>query len=118
MHTDVNPYPQSDSIIQSAQSRGVPVISAKQLLTWLDARNSSSIQSVVWNNNSETFSIQSNAAAQGLQVMVPVPTGFNVSTVRYNGNSIPVSTFVVKGLNYAVFEGLTGNYQINFVAGP
>jgi hypothetical protein len=118
MHTDVNPYPQSDLIIQSAQSRDVPVISAKQLLTWLDGRNSSSIQSVVWNNNSETFSIQSNAAARGLQVMVPVPTGFNVSTVIFNGTSIPVSTFVVKGLNYAVFDGLTGNYQINFVAGP
>ena len=40
MHTDVNSEPGADAIFNSAVSRGVPIISARQLLTWLDARNS------------------------------------------------------------------------------
>jgi hypothetical protein len=118
MHNDVNPWPDSDAIIASATSRGVPVISAKQLLTWLDARNASSIQSPVWSNNSETFSIQANSAARGLQVMVPVPTGLQTSLVNLNGTSILFSEFTIKGLRYAVFAANTGNYQINFNAVP
>ena len=32
----------SDAIVASAQARGVPVVSAQQMLTWLDGRNGSS----------------------------------------------------------------------------
>ena len=48
MHTDFNPSDGSigsDAIVASAQSRGVPVVSARQMLTWLDGRNGSSFQS-------------------------------------------------------------------------
>ena len=38
MHTDSPIHPESDAILSSALTRGVPVISARQLLTWLDAR--------------------------------------------------------------------------------
>ena len=40
------------SIVASAQARGVPVVSARQLLTWLDGRNSSSFESLTWSGNS------------------------------------------------------------------
>ncbi len=33
--------PRADAIVASAQARGVPVISARQLLTWIDGRNAS-----------------------------------------------------------------------------
>ena len=88
MHTDADPEPEADAIFSSATRRGVPIISSRQLLTWLDARNASSIRSVNWGNNSQTFSIQANANAQGLQVMVPVPAGYTASAVTYNGSSI------------------------------
>src|SRR5262249_33862961 len=42
MHTDSADSAGSDAIVASAQSRGVPIVSAKQMLTWLDGRNGSS----------------------------------------------------------------------------
>jgi hypothetical protein len=114
MHTDVNPFPQSDAIIASASNRGVPVITARQLLNWTDARNLSFIRSVVWNDNSETFVIESNSGARGLQVMVPVPSGLSVSSVLYDGGEITFDTVLVKGISYAIFDGKSGAYQVNF----
>ena len=42
MHTDAATIPQNDALIASAQARGVPIVSGKQLLTWIDGRNASS----------------------------------------------------------------------------
>ena len=42
MHTDQYPHPGSDAIVAAAQARHVPVVSARQVLEWLDARNGSS----------------------------------------------------------------------------
>ena len=39
MHTDAATIPQNDALIASAQSRGVPIVSGKQMLTWIDGRN-------------------------------------------------------------------------------
>ena len=38
----------ADAIVASAKARGVPVVSAKQMLTWLDGRNGSSFGSIAW----------------------------------------------------------------------
>ena len=42
MHTDNAASPESDAIVASAQARGVPIVSAKQLLDVADGRNASS----------------------------------------------------------------------------
>jgi hypothetical protein len=34
----------SDAVVASALSRGVPIVSAKQMLTWLDGRNAFDVQ--------------------------------------------------------------------------
>ena len=44
-----NPSAESDAIVASAQARSVPIVSAKQMLTWLDGRNGSSFGSLSWN---------------------------------------------------------------------
>ncbi|HYG34426.1 MAG TPA: hypothetical protein VEC99_06555, partial [Clostridia bacterium] len=106
--------PESDAIISSARNRGVPVISARQLLTWLDARNASSIQSLAWSNNRQTFSVQTSA--RGLRVMVPLPSGYSVSGVKYNGNAIQYSMEAIKGLQYVVFASGPGDYEVSFAA--
>jgi hypothetical protein len=51
VHTDTEPEPDADAIFTSATSRGVPIISARQLLTWVDARNASAFQSIVWDSS-------------------------------------------------------------------
>jgi hypothetical protein len=116
MHTDEAASQGSDAILASAISRGVPVISAKQLLTWLDARNASTIQYVDLVSGKETFTIQANPAAKGLLTMVPIPAGSIVSNVKFNGASIAFSTDLIKGVNYAFFPANTGSYEVTYVA--
>jgi hypothetical protein len=48
-HTDISIIPESTAVIASAKARGVPVVSSRQMLTWLDGRNSSSFGSFTWN---------------------------------------------------------------------
>ena len=117
MHTDTEPEPEADAIFSSATNRGVPIISSRQLLTWLDARNGSSISSINWSGNSETFSVQASASATGLQVMVPVPGGYQASAVTYNGSSLAYGSTWIKGIEYAWFPATTGVYQVSYVRG-
>ena len=47
MHTDIwntDAFTWAGEIVASAQARGVPVVSGRQLLTWLDGRNSSCVR--------------------------------------------------------------------------
>jgi len=119
MHTDANTPSTpgqigSDAILASAQSRGVPIITARQLLTWLEARNSSKLNSINWSGNTQSFSMEADAAARGLAVMVPVPAGYNVSEVRLNGSPLGYSLTLIKGLRYAFFTATNGNYQVGY----
>jgi hypothetical protein len=117
MHTDAEPERDADAIFSSATSRGVPIISARQLLTWVDARNASAFQSIVWDssNTRATFSVQASPNARGLQVMLPVPpAGTNVGSVLSNGIAIPYYYASVKGLQYVMFEAGTGSYAVSF----
>ena len=115
MHTDYVNSPGSDAIINSAVDRGVPVIAARQLLTWLDARNASTINAVNWNNNTLNFSITAGAGASGLQGMVPIPVGCNVASFTCDDNPIRYSLSEIKGIQYAFFTALTGDYSINIM---
>ena len=47
------------------------MVSAKQMLTWLDGRNASSFEDISWSAGTLTFGISVGAGANGLQAMVP-----------------------------------------------
>ena len=78
MHTD-NPAPQpgAEAIVASAQARGVPVISYKQMLDWVDGRDDSTIRGLDWSAGTLHFVTTVGAGANGLQTMLPMqgPTG-------------------------------------------
>ena len=52
-------------------AKGVPVVSARQMLTWLDGRNGSSFGSMAWTGDTLSFTIAVGTGANGLQAMVP-----------------------------------------------
>jgi hypothetical protein len=116
IHTDFNPSADSDAILMSATNRGVPVISTRQLLTWLDARNGSSFGNINLTANRATFSINANTNAKGLLVMAPVPVSKVVTNVLVGVTSIPYSTSLIKGVMYAVFPAQTGDYRVDYAA--
>jgi hypothetical protein len=104
----------SGAIIRSAMKRKIPVISARQLLTWLDGRNSSTFNAMRWENNSLRFSVNVATGANGLMVMVPESKGLKVTGVTLHGRPIPFRTVKVKGILYASFRAANGAYLVNY----
>ncbi|HLG40163.1 MAG TPA: T9SS type A sorting domain-containing protein, partial [Chitinophagaceae bacterium] len=109
MHTDHKSSAGSDAIIASAQARGVPVISAKQLLNWLDGRNNSFFNDIAWHNNQLSFSVTVQRGAHNLKAMLPLysETG-RLNAIVSDGNPVSFTIQMIKGIEYAFFAPFTG----------
>jgi hypothetical protein len=116
IHTDSSASTLSDLIVASATERGVPIISARQLLTWIEARNGSFIKNPAWNGNVLSFAVEANASARNLQTMVPIPEGHSVGYVKQDGSSIAYYLRIIKGIQYAIFASGTGDYEISLAS--
>ena len=120
MHNDHAP-PQAgiEEIVASAQARGVPVISYKQLLDWVDGRNDSRISGLEWSDGTLTFSITAPAAAHGLETMLPVegPTG-SLTAITRGGAVVPFTVQTIKGIRYAFFGSVSGAYLATYETTP
>ncbi len=120
MHLDTNDSGSqsvvgSNAIIASAIANEIPVISAKQMLTWLDGRNSSTYSNISFTNNTLAFDIAQASGARNLQGMVPMSSsnGQLLSLLR-SGAPISFSTEVIKGINYAFFDAESGSYSASY----
>ena len=115
MHTDTAMHIGSDQIITAAMTRQVPVISSRQMLTWLDNRNATDLSHVAWDNVTKTLSFTLITNAHNLQVMVPVNCldGELVQVIE-NGKPVTFTIQTIKGIQYAFFPGSTRGY--NYIA--
>ena len=115
MHTDVGFSDGSDKIIASAKSLNVPVISAKQLLTWIDGRNGSSFDNMVWNGSQLDFTVSAAVGAFNLEGMLPINSGPNtLSVISHNGSPVSYRAEIIKGINYAIFPAKSGQYLATY----
>ena len=111
LHTDMAFSGESDAVVASAMARGVPIVSARQMLQWLDGRNGSSFRNISFNANVLSFSIEVAANAQGLRALLPVTTSFGTLTgLQRNGAAIQYSVETIKGVEYAIFTADAGTY--------
>ncbi len=117
MHTDVAQIPQNDAIVNAALARGVPVITADQLLQWLDGRNASSFGAVSRTGNTVLFTVDKAQAANGLRGYIPLRdnTG-EVASITRNDVPIAFAPQVVKGSEQAFFNAQSGNYVVTYQA--
>jgi hypothetical protein len=121
MHTDSVAHADSDAIVSSAISRGVPVVTSKQMLDWLDGRNASSFESIAWNGGTGTlsFGIDAAAGATGLWGMLPTRFGSRtLSGIARAGSAVTYSTETIKGVEYATFPATSGAYTANYTTSP
>jgi hypothetical protein len=111
MHTDQAASAGSDAIVASALSRGVPVVSAKQMLDWVDGRDNSSFGAFSASGGTLQFAITQAAGATGLTALLPsqAPAG-TLSSVTRNGVAVSLTTQVIKGITYTFFPAQSGNY--------
>jgi hypothetical protein len=116
VHTD-DPAPQAgaEAIVAAAQARGVPVISYKQMLDWVDGRNASTIRGLNWSAGTFTFVTTVGAGANGLQTMLPVqgPAG-SLTGITRAGSPITYTLQTIKGIQYAMFAATAGAYVATY----
>jgi hypothetical protein len=111
MHFDRPDHPGANAITASAQARGVPVVSAKQMLEWLDGRNGSAFNDIEWASNVLTFNITVGSGARNLRGMLPVSSGGGeLLTLTRGGSNVALTTEVIKGIDYAFFDAAAGDY--------
>ncbi|MET1081621.1 MAG: DUF4082 domain-containing protein, partial [Burkholderiales bacterium] len=114
-HTDLPNIPEADAVLASALARGVPIVTARQMLAWLDARNDSSFGSLSWNGSALSFSVVQGSGANGLRGLLPrsVSAGV-VSAVTRNGSNVAYQLVTIKGIEYAAFPALAGAYIVTY----
>jgi chitodextrinase len=114
-HTDLAVIPESTAVVDSALRRDVPIITSRQMLEWLDGRDSSSFRSIVWNGATLGFEVAAGEGANGLQALVPLSTAAGVvGGVTRNGASTPYEVVSRKGIEYASFTATSGTYEVSY----
>ena len=117
MHTDRDTIPQNDALMASALARGVPIVSARQMLSWLDGRNASSFSGLTWAGNTLAFTVNAHSAARNLQAMVPYYAGVGpIATIMRDGAPVTYTTEIIKGTAYAFVAAVSGSYQVTYAA--
>jgi large repetitive protein len=117
MHTDggANASNGAEFIIASAQSHSVPVVSAQQMLDWLDGRNASSFDNITWSGNALSFDVNAHANARGLQAILPSQNGsFTLESLTRNGASVFFTVETIKGISYARFAASSGAHVAQY----
>ena len=91
------------------------MISARQMLEWLDGRNQSTFAGLSFTSNLLRFTLQRGAGSRGLEAMLPLsgPTGALRGLTR-DGAAVGLQSRTVKGIQYAVFDGAEGNYVATY----
>ena len=114
MHTDLDRHPGAEAIVASARARDVPVVSAKQMLDWLDVRNGSSFTDLVYEaDGTLRFKLNTPSADSGLEAMLPLTAGHApVDSLTRNGLPVVTTLRTVKGIDYAVFDAAAGDYRV------
>jgi hypothetical protein len=111
MHTDFDTHAGSDAIVASALARSVPVVSAKQMLDWVDGRNASAFKNFTWSGGNLGFTITTGSGANGIQGMLPVQSSAGtLASLSRGGSAVFYSTQTIKGIQYALFAATAGTY--------
>jgi hypothetical protein len=115
MHTDADDSPGADAILASSQTRSVPIVTARQMLEWVDGRNASSFAALTWDGQTLGFNINVGLGANGLQAMVPAQSaGRALTSLTLNGAPVSFTLRVVKGVQWATFPAAPGTYQATY----
>ncbi|MBZ5637409.1 MAG: Ig-like domain-containing protein [Acidobacteriia bacterium] len=115
MHFDHASHAGSNAIVASAQAHGVPVVSAKQMLDWLDGRNGSSFGNITWSGGVLGFTVSAGAGARNMEAMVPTASAVGVLTgIVRDAAPLDFRRETIKGIEYAFFPATTGSYQATY----
>lgn len=106
-------------MLEYANSKGIPVWTASNLLDFIKMRDEASFNKISWSNNQLSFTVNSTLKhSNGLTVMIPAGYGGKkIKTITKNGEEEPVYIKKVKGSEYAfvtVEGGADYAFQVNY----
>jgi hypothetical protein len=117
IHTDNAVSAESNAIVSAAQTRNVPVISARQLLDWTKGREQSSITGFTWSGGNLSFDVKTASGSTGLTAMVPMTSGSGTLTsLKIGATNVPYTTRTIKGVQYAFFTASDARYTAKYGA--
>jgi hypothetical protein len=111
MHNDEAESSDAEAIIASAKRRRVPIITAAQLLKWLDGRNASTFQDLNWSGQALSFKISVGVGGSGLEAMIPISNGSEkLSAILLNEKALQWQERSLAGISYAAFSAASGAF--------
>jgi hypothetical protein len=106
-------------LITAALARNIPMITPEQAFTWKNALGSSNFSNITTTNSQLSFTANVAQGGSGAQAMVPVSAGNgNIMGITLADHAVDYTTSTVKGVTYAVFDALPGNYKVQYGIPP
>lgn len=103
------------TLFASAKAKNVPMISSAQALAWFDGRESSAFSNFTGSNGQFTFTLNTAVGAEGLRAMMPIQDkAGTISSITRGGSTVSYNTQTVKGVQYAIFDGVAGAYTVTY----
>lgn len=99
----------AEVLMDLAKRSGVPLISAAQMLSWVDARNRSRFTDLRWKDGILRFTQRLAPEAVQAQVLLPMTTSAGrLSAIRCDGRTLPFVVEEIKHLEAASFPAKNG----------
>ncbi len=118
MHNDRPNSLGADAVIASALYRHVPVVSAAQMLKWLDGRNASSFQNLTWADGQLGFTTVVGTGGNGIQALLPVASNAGeLVALTCDGRDVKRELRTIAGLKYAAFSAALGQFIATYRRG-
>ncbi|WP_411732508.1 Ig-like domain-containing protein [Paeniglutamicibacter sp.] len=103
-------------LVDIAIRNSIPMVSAKQLLEWTDARNASNFKNTNWDQGVLSFELDIDPGTHGM-LRTMLPTGSvdgSLTGIRSRGEDITFMVETVKGVEYAIFDAASGSFVATY----
>ena len=105
-----------DELLTVGRELDVPMVSAEQMLDWVEGRNASTVEHLRRADAEMRFTVQADERTSGmLRGMLPVQAlSGELVAIRRGGRPVEHEVRVVKGVTYAVFDAAPGRYRASW----
>lgn len=100
-----------DNLMSVASETGMKMISGDQLAIWKDALENSKFANIETATHRLAFTVQVAEGGVGMQAMVPTETSNDdLTSLKRGGTTVTYETVTRKGIEYAMFDAVPGDY--------
>lgn len=107
----------SEVLLSVARQHGVALVTADQMLSWLDGRNSSRFDDIAWQNSTLRFTVHVGAGAEAAFATLPfVFDDKEITAITCGSERLSFEVETLKGLETALFPAREGRCEAVYTA--